>query len=94
MGSGITAPGSGITTPGIGISDVFHGIKDEAFWINKILRDKGSKLSSRLEPGARFSKVLLTTGPVNLAGQLPGLVYVPEFVFLEAHVNLPLIAGP
>ena len=50
----------------------------------------------KLDPvtGARFSKVPLTTGPVNLAGQLPGLVYVPEFVFLEAHVNLPLIAGP
>ena len=43
--------------------------------------------------GARFSKVPVTTGPVNLTGQLPGLVYVPEVVFLEAHVNLPLSSG-
>ena len=53
MGSGITAPGSGITTLRIGISGVFHWIKDQAFWINKILRDKGSKFSSRLEPGIK-----------------------------------------
>ena len=53
MGSGITAPGSGITTPGIGISGVSHWIKDQPFWINKILRDKGSKFSSRLEPGIK-----------------------------------------
>ena len=45
--------GSGITTPGIGISGVFHWIMDQAFWINKILRDKGSKFSSRLEPGIK-----------------------------------------
>ena len=53
MGSGITAPGSGITTLGIGISGVFLWIKDKAFWINKILRDRGSKFSSRLEPGIK-----------------------------------------
>ena len=59
MGSGIKGtekgwdPGSGITTPGIGISSVFHWIKDQAFLINKILRDKGSKFSSRLEPGIK-----------------------------------------
>ena len=53
VGSGISALGSGITTPGIGISGVFHWIKDQAFWINKILRDKGSKFSSRLEPGIK-----------------------------------------
>ena len=46
-------PGSGITTPGIGISGVFHWIKDQTFCINKILRDKGSKFSSRLEPGIK-----------------------------------------
>ena len=45
--------GSGITAPGIGISGVFHWIKDQVFWINKILRDKGSKFSSRLEPGIK-----------------------------------------
>ena len=53
VGAGIRALGSGITTPGIGISGVFHWIKDQAFWINKILRDKGSKFSSRLEPGIK-----------------------------------------
>ena len=53
--------------------------------------ERSSRSVSR--PGARFSKVPLTTGPVNLAGQLPGLVYVPEVVFLEAHVNLPLNNG-
>ena len=53
VGSGITAPGSGITTPGIGISGVFHWIKDQVFWINKIVRDKGSKFSSCLEPGIK-----------------------------------------
>ena len=58
VGSGITAPGSEITTPGIGISGVFHWIKDQTFWINKILRDKGSKFSSRLEPGIKnFGKI-------------------------------------
>ena len=53
VGSGSTAPGSGITTPGIGISGVSHWMKDQAFRINKILRDKGSKFSSRLEPGIK-----------------------------------------
>ena len=42
-----------VTTPGIRISGVFHWTKDQAFWINKILRDKGSKFSSRLEPGIK-----------------------------------------
>ena len=44
--------------------------------------------------GGRFSKDPVTTGPANLTGQLPGPVYVPEVVFLEAHVNLPLNSGP
>ena len=40
-----------------------------------------------------FSKDPVTTGPANLTGQLPGLVYVPEVVFLEAHDNLSLNNG-
>ena len=40
-------------------------------------------------PGARFSKVPVISGPVNLSGNLPGNFTGPDNVFLEAPVNFP-----
>ena len=39
--------------------------------------------------GARFSKVPVISGPVNLSGNLPGNFTGPDNVFLEAPVNFP-----
>ena len=40
-------------------------------------------------PGARFSKVPVIYGPVNLPGHLSGSFIGPEVAFLEAPVNFP-----
>ena len=40
-------------------------------------------------PGARFSKVPVTSGPVNLSGPLSGNFTGPDNAFLEAPVNFP-----
>ena len=41
------------------------------------------------QPGARFSKVPVTTGPINLPGLLPGFFFGPAVAFLEELINLP-----
>jgi len=46
------------------------------------------------EPGARFSKVPVTTRPVNLPGLLLGFFFGPAVAFLEGHGNLPDIYVP
>ena len=43
------------------------------------------------DPGARFSKDPVTTGPDNLPGRLTGNFTGPEIEFLEAPVNFPRI---
>ena len=40
-------------------------------------------------PGARFSKVPVTSGPDNLSGPLSGNFTGPDIAFLEAPVNFP-----
>ena len=40
-------------------------------------------------PGARFSKVPVTSGPDNLSGPLSGNFIGPDVAFLEAPVNFP-----
>ena len=40
-------------------------------------------------PGARFSKVPVTSGPDNLSGPLSGNFIGPDIAFLEAPVNFP-----
>ena len=40
-------------------------------------------------PGARFSKVPVTSGPDNLSGPLSGNFIGPGVAFLEAPVNFP-----
>ena len=40
-------------------------------------------------PGARFSKVPVSSGPVNLSGPLSGNFTGPDNAFLEAPVNFP-----
>ena len=42
-----------------------------------------------MAPGARFSKVSVTTGSVHLPGLLPWFFFGPAVAFLEAHGNLP-----
>ena len=39
--------------------------------------------------GARFSKVPVTSGPVNLSGPLSGEFIGPDNAVLEAPVNFP-----
>ena len=43
----------------------------------------------QLGPGARFSKVPVTSGPDNLSGPLSGNFIGPDVAFLEAPVNFP-----
>ena len=40
-------------------------------------------------PGARFSKVPVTSGPDNLSGTVLGNFIGPDNAFLEAPVNFP-----
>ena len=40
-------------------------------------------------PGARFSKVPVTSGPDNLSGPSSGNFIGPDIAFLEAPVNFP-----
>ena len=51
-----------------------------------ILSQQNSKLK---RPGARFSKVPVTSGPDNLSGPLSGNFIGLDVVFLEAPVNFP-----
>ena len=46
-------------------------------------------LASNPRPGARFSKVPVTSGPDNLSGPLSGNFIGPDVAFLEAPVNFP-----
>ena len=45
--------------------------------------------SNSQAPGARFSKVPVIYGPVNLSGPLSGNFIGPEVAFLEAPVDFP-----
>ena len=51
--------------------------------------DLTNKLTLNKSTGARFSKVPVIYGPVNLPGHLSGSFIGPEVAFLEAPVNFP-----
>ena len=59
--------------------------KHEALLLREVVVEEPHKY----RPGARFSKVPVTSGPDNLSGPLSGNFTGPDIAFLEAPVNFP-----